>query len=801
MKKNTPQQLNGQNEVNLKLFFQKILRNKWFFVLSIGLCLGAAFAYIKWATPKYEASTSILIDVTGSSRALGDSKYGESGVGLIDVEKNLYNEIGIIKSFSLIKQTVKDLKYDVSYYSIDYLLKKRERYGYFPFEVELDRTKPQLYGVPFVVEILSNGNYKLTIESKDFTISNPINGSSRKMLRDFRFSKEFEFDEVVSHDYFNFTLRKPEYKITGADFVKEELNFVVSSIDAVAGSYASKLDVGNIDIQASIFKLSSLGPVVDKEIDFLTKLTENYLQNKLISRNQIASAKEDFIRNQLQEVSDSLKKVELVLENFKKDKRALNLSATATNALGRTSNLHVNKAKIRLNIKYYNSLIQSIEANRDSEEFLIPTSTGIDDASINDGIVELKRLYAERSRKKFYVTDTNEQMGILNKQIQQATDQLLNNLRSSVSSAQYSLKRVDSQLSNYDGVIDALPNQENELLSIERQTALYENLFKYLSEELAKSGIAGAEDTTDTRVLDEARMVGDGPVSPQKKLLLLLALVVGMLIPIAWIVLFSSRDIIENVNQIMANCEIPVIASIVHHKSKGKKSKSDVSLWKLKESFRDLSTNLRFISSQEPCVMGLTSIMPEEGKTYNAINLGITFAEAGKKTLIIDSDLRNPSLVNRVHNVAGKGLFNYLQGDISNVNDIIYPHEELNNLKFIPTSLAETNVHELLSGPKMKSLIEKLKGEFDYIILDTPAVGLVSDFLILSDMIDINLFVVRRNIAKIKFLEDLENLLPGSEKRSFIIFNDVPAKDHKYGYEEKYGRNKEEQLVNKSLSV
>ena len=799
MKKHKDFQINAHQDVNLKLFFEKVLMNKWLFIASILLCFVLAFVYIKLATPEYQTSTSILIDSSGSSRALGDSQYVQGGVSLIEMEKNLYNEIGIIKSFSLIRQTVEDLDFDVSYYTENWL-KKKENYGYFPFEVKLAKNAPQLYDVPFEVEFLSNDKYRLTVYSSDFVVSNPANGTTRSIVRDFRFSKEFKFGKKIIHNYFTFTLKKPEYNITEADFKGDALSFVIHNLDDVASSYESKITVGNIDIQASIFKITSSGSIVAKEVDFLNKLTEDYVQNKLTLRNKIASTKENFIRNQLREVSDSLTKVELKLEEFKREKRALNLGETATNALGQTSNLQVEKAKIQLEIKYYYSLIKNIRDNRNSEEFVMPMAIGIDDPLINANIIELKELYAARSKKKFFVTSNNQEMTILNQQINESTGLLLNNLRNTIKSSKFSLQRVNSLLSSFDGVISSLPMHENQLLTIQRQSALYENLFNYLSQELAKTGIAGAEQTSDTRVLDEARMVGSGPIAPQKKLLLALAFMIGILIPLTWIVLFSPKDGIENVSQIMANTDIPVIASIIHHDSKAKNTKK-VSLWKFKESFRDLSTNLRFVSSKEHCVLGITSIMPEEGKTYNAINLGITFAEAGKKILIIDTDLRNPSLVNRVSKLEGKGLSNYLQGNISTVREIIYPHQELSNLNFIPTSLTEGNVHELLSSSKMKSLIQELKGEYDYIILDTPAVGLVSDYMLLSDLIDINLFVVRRKVAKIKFLEDLEKLAKTGDKKSFIIFNDVLKKDYKYGYEEKYGQNKEEQLINESLSI
>jgi len=202
-------------------------------------------------------------------------------------------------------------------------------------------------------------------------------------------------------------------------------------------------------------------------------------------------------------------------------------------------------------------------------------------------------------------------------------------------------------------------------------------------------------------------------------------------------------------------------------------------------------------------VIGMTSIMPDEGKTYCSINLGISLAEAGKKTLIIDGDLRNPSLVSEnFDRITGKGLSNYLKGDLASSEDIIYPHDSVKNLDFIPTVVIDSNVHSLLSGPRLKSLIKKLEKQYDYILLDTPAVGVVSDFLLFSDYIDINLFVARRGVAKIAFLQDFENLIAnGKKKKNYIIFNDTLSKDYKYGYGQKYGDNKEEQIINDSLAV
>ncbi|WP_289038231.1 polysaccharide biosynthesis tyrosine autokinase [uncultured Zobellia sp.] len=838
MKEKKNNQVNPQQEINLKLFFRKIYKNKMFFMASIGLFVLLALIYIASATSIYEVSTSVLIDSKGRNRVLGDSEYVEGGVSLIEMEKNLYNEIGILKSFSLIRQTIEDLNFDISYHT-ESLFSSEEKYGYFPFEVMMDRSKPQLFGVPFEIELLSGDNYKLTIEGDEFGVSNPSNGSVREVERSFDFSGEYKFGDKIEHEYFTFTLNRPEYKVNLEDFEGEDLSFVIHNIEGVAKDYMGKLEADNIDIQASIFKIVSAGPIVSKEVDFLKQLTENYVQNELFSRNEIAAGKEAFIRNQLRVISDSLTKFEVKLEAYKIDKKAVDLGATASNALDQTNNLQVEAAKIKMSINYYNSIIRSVKNNRNSDEFIMPSGIGIEDPSINQNILELKELYAERSRKKFFVTSNNQEMTILNGQIQESTEILLSNLRSAVRSSQAALAGITSQLSSIDEEISSLPTREIQLLNIQRQNTLYENLYKYLSQELAKTGIARAESTSDTRILDEARMVGNGPVAPQKPLLLALAVVIGMLIPLGWMIFFSPDDTIENVHQVMANSDMPIIASIVHYEDEVKEKSfkvpyigqelekaikkikgsqqlfdfvgqnfktsevdSEVALWKLKESFRDLTTNLKLINSQDKGVIGITSILPEEGKTYSAINLGITLAEAGKKTVIIDADLRNPSLVNHVGKVKGRGLSNYLKGEVNSIKDVIRTHEKLENLKFIPTAVVDGNVHELLSGDKMKAVIEELKIEYDYVILDTPAVGLVSDFLLLLDVMDINLFIVRRNVSKIEFLEDLENLIPrDKKKKSYIIFNDALKEDHKYGYEAKYGLNKEKQLVDKSFSV
>ncbi len=791
-------------EVNLKELLQKIWDKKLYFIVSVGLFVGFTFLYIKIATPIYEVSSSILIDASGENRVLGnDSKYLDGGVKLMEMEKNLFNEVGILHSFSLVRETVEDLGLNVSYYA-GHWYKKEEKYGYFPFEVIVNKHAAQLYNVPFEVEIISKDQFILTIEADEFFVSNPQTGTKHKVERDFHYSEEHSFGQSIRHDYFNFLLKRPDYNVPEEDFKDLDLSFIIHDYDQLANTYMSKLNVENIDIKASILKISLEGPIVKKDVEFLSRLTENYIENKITARNKIALVKEEFIRNQLASISDSLAKAEMDLEAFKRNRQAVNLSATAISALEQSQQLQSEKAKIEFNIKYYNSLIQYIGDSSGTKRFIAPSSAGINDPLLKANLLELQKLYSEKARKGSHSTKDFQEMENIDLQIQKTIDLLLENLNNLIQASELALQETDEQLSNYRGIIYSLPSREKQLLNIQRKSTLYENLYNYLSQELAKTGIASAESTSDTRVLDPARMIGNGPVSPKKTLLLLLAVILGSVIPLGWIVLKDTLDdTIQSVTQIKKNTAIPVIASIAHYTSKSLLSASDLSQWRVEESFRDLSANLQYlIPKNQNWVIGVTSSIPNEGKTFCAINLGIKLAETGKKILIIDADLRNPSLSNDIEEFKGKGLSNYLSGEIDQVNSIIYKHEKLKYLEFIPTQVVEDNIHELLSGSKMQTLINDFKTKYDFVIIDSPAVGLVSDYLLFSSIIDINLFVIRRNVSKVTCLNDFEKLLTNANgQKSFIIFNDAVDKEYKYGYSKKYGKMKSSYLISESLST
>ena len=766
---------------------KKIWEKKFLFAASVVLCVGIAYAYAKIVPPLYAVKTTLLIDSSGSSRKLGDSKYVEGGVGLIDMEKNLSNEMGILKSYSLMEKTVRDLDFQVSYYAGKWY-KEREAYGYFPFEVELIDTSAQMFNARFYVELLSDQRYRLSVKTKEFDVSNPATNTARKVERDFEFSEVFFFGKEVVHDYFHFIIKKPDYKVVLADFEEQELSFQIHSLPGLAKAFAAKLEVAQVDVNASILKLTSLGQVPKKEVDFLTKLTEHYIQSKLDERDEIAMSKESFIREQLAGVTDSLARAELRLEAFRSRAQAVDLTQTATNALNQVQGLQSTKAQLELKVKYYSSLLQYLSDTSSIDKIIAPSVAGIEDPILNDNLLELKRLYAERSRLKYFKGDKSYDLEIISQQISATTRSLRENLKNLINSSMLALSNLDNQILTYEGTISQLPSSEKQLLNYQRKTNLYENLFNYLSQELAKTGIARAEDIPDTKVLDTPRMVGNGPVEPKKGMLVILGFLIGLILPLGLVIIQHSIDEkIQDIGQLESFTKIPVAASIAHDYSDVKPTlTNDIQLeWQVQESFRDLCAKIQFlITDPSKNVIGLTSTVPDEGKTFCALNLGLNFARGGKKTLLIDSDFRVPSQIKEDGALKKQGFSDYLKGGSVEIEDIIHVNEHTPNLHYIPTRIEENfNPQELLTSPRLEEMLEALKSSYDYIIIDTPAVGLVSDFLLISKFLDIQLFVVRRKVSKLSFLTGLEKLIKkGKMKNTFLIFNDAIGKSFKYGY-------------------
>lgn len=774
---------NNNKELDIKALIGKLLAKWYLYVIFVPICILLAVVYVKRSSPVYEINTTLLIDDNEKNRTLGDSKYVEGGVGLINSRNNLETEIGILASFNLARQTVKSLDLGITYHSKE-LMRSKEWYGYFPFVVDVDSAHWQLMDVPIFITFTGENTYSIKVGGDKYNLYKPEDEGYRWVEKKFEAELTGTFGEMAEHDFFKFSIQVDPNARNAPEFRGKTLFFMMHDTDGIATGYKNKLVVEPVNDDASIIQISTQGTVVQKEVDYLEAICKTYIQIKLAERNQIAENRIKFIENQLNNISDSLRNAESILEDFRVEEKAVDLGITATNALAQLQELETEEGELQINQKYYEKLLVVLEDSLSIDRIVAPSSVRITDPVLNDLILELKRLNTEKVGLSFTATQNSYEWQMINKQISTTKQTIKANVESILNSNSYALENTRSRLAKVRGTINKLPKNEQKMIAITRDVAMKDNFYNYFQEKYAEAGIARAEDNPDTKVLDAPRMVGDGPISPKKKLMYAFAFMLGLLIPTGIVILLDMmNDTVTDPAQIERIVKSPVCVSIGHASQETGKLVQESDDWQIEESFRDLSANLQFIETGgDEKMIGVTSTVSGEGKTFTASNLSVILAQSGKKTLLIDLDLRKPSFSEYFRKLNGKGISSYLNGESEYISEIICD-SQVKNLHIIPSYPNEGNPHHLINSPRMLELISTVKEEYDYVVFDTPPVGLVSDYLLISKYLDISLYVVRHAYSKLKFLYDLERLKDrGTLQNLYIVYNDVKAASIKYGY-------------------
>jgi tyrosine-protein kinase Etk/Wzc len=771
-------------EINLKAFFRKAWKYKFLYLLSLLLFTALGVAYIKWVPPVYEVDTSILVDTKGNSRILGESQFLEGSVRLFETEKNLFNEMNILKSVDLIRKTVEDLDFEVSYHARRNVV-VREHYQDYPVTVKLIDQSNQILNTPIFIEALSDDTYRVAVASREYEVFNALTYKREVRKEPLHFTKEHRFDEPAETDMYHFVVSKNPDASPGAAYQGAELYFMVHDLNDLVRSYQDRISVNQVDLQASIININAEGEVLEKEIDFLDQLTRNYIDSKFAERNEIAANKVSFIETQLASVTDSLTQAERSLEQFRRSTNAINLTQTGAHALEEYQQMETKEAQAALNLKYYQSLLKYVRDSSGIDQVVAPSVVGIDDGLLDETLLELKRLHSELARVKFLGGPKSRDVELISHQINNTTRSLTENLQSLIASTSLALQDLRSRKSRVEQTINTLPTREKNLINYQRKTKLFENLYNYLSQELAKTGIAQAENLPDIKIINHARMVGNAPKVPQKEMILLLAALLGLMIPSVFVYLSGEGDpLIDRVEMIEDETSIPVLAQIAADNTLRKKDSIIAEHWQTKESIRDLHANIKFfLPNYWKKVIAVTSSVPGEGKSFVVANLAMTMASAGNSVLLIDADFRNPALSRYLGVNPNKNLSTYLNGWIDSTEMIIQTHQKYKKLDFITTTAASTNPHRYLQNPKFEFMIIGLKDEYDHIIIDCPAVGLVSDYLLLFHLADIHLFVLRHKFSKKSYLDEIEKFKEkGHVENLYLVFNGVPGKKLKHGY-------------------
>jgi tyrosine-protein kinase Etk/Wzc len=754
-----------EEPIDVRKFIITILRNWYWFAISIFVTYSIAFLINRYTDPVYSVSSTLLINDERRSTA-------EILINVLDrtgARKNVENEIAIIKSYRIASLTLRKLpEFDVSYYLLG-TIRKSIMYKSAPFKVITDSAGQNQKGVPVYITVLSNEKYLIDLDGS---------GKSKK---------EQKFGIPYIDQNYNFTLFYTNGQKTKFD--PEKYFFIINDKPNLARAYQGKLNISTNDKRGTVLALSTTGSDAQMESDYLNKLMEVYIQYGLDEKNRTAINTISFIDEQLSLVVDSLKRAEDKLQNFRLKNKVLDISSEGSSIMGRFEGIQSEKAQLDLKARYFKYLQEYIDKKKDFREVAAPSVMGIGDLLLNSLVSELSKLYSERSILVLSAQQGNPELTLINAKIQNNLDALRENIKEIISSNNIALAETNDRIEAIQKEIQQLPVTERGLLNIQREFKLNDQIYNFLLQKRADAAITKASNVADNKILDEAMVGNSVQIAPQYGRNKMIAIIIGILIPLSIIILIEYfNDKIIDPRDIEKITKVPVLGSIGHNDKFSEIPVADNPKSALAESFRALRTNLQYVLHEDnKKVICITSTLSGEGKTFCAVNLASIIAQSNKKTLLISLDLRKPK-IHKVFNAQNdKGLSTFLIGK-TDYDDIILK-TNINNLFITPAGPVPPNPAELIETQKMKEFVDLVRKDFDIIVMDTPPIAIVTDALLLTRFSDAVVFVVRQNYSThdVAHLVDDLHFKKGVPNIGILI-NDVKINSF-YGYSRKYSYN------------
>lgn len=770
-----------EEDIDYRAFFVKNIDYWPLFVISIFIALASAYFFNKYTPAIYQVSTTILIEKDESSL----SPQNLIGFGSMDIKKNIENEIGILKSYSLNYRTIQKLDFQVSYFYTSGLI-TRELYQNAPIIVELDKNHPQLVQTIINIEIISNTQYKIRFEEES---SWTYNFSSQEFLEehlDIEYSQVHSFGEVVIQPLFKFKITLiPAYINQLNEY--NDLMFSFNDIDYLVGHY-STLNIAPINNKASIISLSIKGINIQKSVNFLNQLSQEYLDRGLEKKNEVAINTINFIGAELLGIADSLRITESNLQDFRSSNQIMDVEFQAQQVIENLGRLENEQAILLVKSKYYQNLKEYLLERNSVEDIVVPSSIGIEDPLLNVLVSELTQLFNSRSELLFSSTEKNPMVLSLDKQIRNTKDALIENINNIVNTSNIAINDINERINELSSRIDHLPNTQRKLFSIERKFKLNDAMYTYLLQKLSEAQIMMASNHPDNEIIDQARVSQSVKTYPMGKTNYVIAFIIGFIIPLIYI--FGKdylNDKIIDRKDVEKMTKLPIAGHILHNTKETELVVAKAPKSAITESFRSIRTNIKYLAEgKEKQIIMVTSAMARAGKSFVAMNLASIFAQYEKKTVLLGFDLRKPSIFQDFNLTNSLGLSTYYINSY-NIEEIIQK-TMIDNLDIITAGPLPPNPAELIASIETKKLFEKLSKIYDYIIIDTPPIGLLTDAFLLMEHADVNLFIVRQDYTVKKVFESIIKDIEQKKLANFsILLNDVKPQKGSYGYGYGYG--------------
>lgn len=635
------------------------------------------------------------------------------------------------------------------------------------------------------VRFTSGGKYSVEIDG-DQLAEWKKNNESIAQAGEVNSQREYSAGETFEQGGFSFVLepRDSTRAITGGT---SRWLVWFESLPALANSYRSGLKVEPVKEYASVFTLSFDGYSPSQGSDYLNTLMKLYILQGMDWKSKAADNTINFIEAQLGLISDSLRLAENSMENFRLNNRFVDLTLEGTLVLQKLEKLEGEKNMLGLQEQYYEYLLDYLEAREASESIISPSVMGVTDPVLVKLVEEFSVVQQERNKIAFTVTDNLPQVQLMDRKVEDARTALRENVNSAISQLKLTMNTINGRIANAEKELGRLPGTERRLIGIQRKFDLNNSVYTYLLERRAEAGIAKASQITDNRIIDEAIVNNSAQIRPKSMKNYLVAILLGLLVPMALIVIFDLFN-----NKIIGRHDIehltkaPIIGYISHSEYHVEDPVAEKPGSTLAESFRAVRTSLTFYTGQTKCpVIVISSPVSGEGKTFVSVNLATIISMMNKKVLIVGLDLRKPRVNAILKAGNGHGMSQFLAGTVGFEEVIV--QTQIDNLWFAPSGPVPPNPAELIGSPKMAEFLLKARNEFDAVIIDTPPVGIVTDALLLNQLANVTLFVVRQRYTTRGSVQLLDEIFRKGEMSNVaLIVNDISTSGY-YGYGLRYG--------------
>ena len=778
-----------EESINLMPLLFKI-RSKWYwFAASLLLFLGVAYVYTSYTESQYLVNAKILFeDVEVGSisidRELNDPpRSGRSAERKI----TLTDELAKLVSDNIVRSAVNQLDFNVSYYTVEEFWPSflqnswlNEKYHDFPFTVTLDTSKPQLVGLPIYVEIVAENQVRISAEAEEAALVDFASGKTVSLLNDITINEVVTVGQPYESKLLNFEITASEASF---DYVDYDLCFKISSTGSLVGGYkraitATPADQVNQD--ARVVNLSFESPIPQKGELFLNTLIDAYANQVLEGKNDQGENSIEFINNELAAVTDSLNQARQNLQSFKSG-AVYDPSNAMSSVYNQMNDLEDERADLQNQLEYYQSTLRGIKSSK-SDAIVAPSYAGINDPSLNNYISKYIDISSRARKLNASASQANPLVKQVNEEVENLKSAIEQNINGVVSSLQIRMKRINSRIYTLESDLRSLPQDERKIQVLQQEFDRYNEKQAYWQKKKSDAEMKLATNTANIDTIERAQVQGNEPIWPKSGLIYAGAFLLALMLPLAFII---GKDFVDssitNKDDIENKTKAPLLGMIANGNKGAKLVMLESPNSAISESFKFARINLQYFHQGEDSkVIGVTSSISGEGKTFCSINLSSAYAEAGQKTLFICCDLRKPR-VNEYFNIRQVSIADVITGRLS-IDEAIQPGHQ--NLDVLGAGEPLTDPIRLYESKEMDNVMDELRRRYDVIIIETPPIAYVADYFVLLKYFDVNLFVVRYKYTNKNILQGINELHSNNKIKNLnILFNDVKySGDYGYGY-------------------